>query len=185
MQLSGLRARGCTGGGAIFKDYGVTLRLSPVVLAEGRILLHIGTEVTEIDNQTGQPVFGTFCARLTYPEERDDGGDTLGRFDRFWRASSNDIAANHQRPSGPTRPADSRCVVSFTRLSAAGDRTRDLVTPYILKPAQPNEIARPTDGFADASDPQTWRLGRINRLYAPSNPEAIKDYKGPVSFIQD
>jgi hypothetical protein len=29
-----------------------------------------------------------------------------------------------------------------------------IVTPYIVKPAKPGEIAQPTDGFADASDPQ-------------------------------
>jgi pilus assembly protein CpaC len=61
-----------------------------------------------------------------------------------------------------------------------------IVTPYIVKPTKPDEIARPTDGFTDATDPQTWLLGRVNQLYAtPSNPEALKDYKGPVGFIQD
>jgi pilus assembly protein CpaC len=61
-----------------------------------------------------------------------------------------------------------------------------VVTPYIIKPVQANQIAKPTDGFADASDPQTWLLGRINKLYAsPGNQEAIQDYKGPVGFIQD
>ena len=29
-----------------------------------------------------------------------------------------------------------------------------VVTPYIVRPVSPNEIARPDDGFADASDPQ-------------------------------
>jgi pilus assembly protein CpaC len=61
-----------------------------------------------------------------------------------------------------------------------------IVTPYIVKPVRANEISKPTDGFADASDPQTSFLGRINRLYAsPGNREAIQDYKGPVGFIQD
>ena len=35
-----------------------------MVLAEGRILLRLATEVTEIDNTTGQPVFGTFVPGL-------------------------------------------------------------------------------------------------------------------------
>jgi pilus assembly protein CpaC len=56
----------------------------------------------------------------------------------------------------------------------------------LVKPVGPNEIAKPTDGFTDSSDPQAWLLGRVNQLYAsPGNPEAIKDYKGPVGFIQD
>ena len=61
-----------------------------------------------------------------------------------------------------------------------------IVTPYIAKSVKPNEIAKPTDGFTDSTDPQAWLLGRVNQLYAsPGNPQAIKDYKGPVGFIQD
>ncbi len=55
---------GCTGGGAIFQPYGVTLRFSPVVLSEGRILLHLATEVTEIDTQTEATVYGTVVPGL-------------------------------------------------------------------------------------------------------------------------
>lgn len=54
---TGSGAVSCTGG-AVFKDYGVTLRFSPVVLSEGHILLHLATEVTEIDTQAAT-VFGT------------------------------------------------------------------------------------------------------------------------------
>ena len=39
------------------------------------------------------------------------------------------------------------------------------VTPYIAKPVNPGDIARPDDGFVDASDPQTILLGRLNKLY--------------------
>ena len=36
-------------GGATFQPYGVTLTFTPIVLGEGRILLHLSTEVTDID----------------------------------------------------------------------------------------------------------------------------------------
>ena len=42
---SGTTAGSCTGG-TTFQPYGVTLRFSPVVLSEGRILLHLATEVS-------------------------------------------------------------------------------------------------------------------------------------------
>lgn len=38
----------CTAGAA-FKNYGITLSFEPVVLSEGRILLHLATEVADID----------------------------------------------------------------------------------------------------------------------------------------
>jgi pilus assembly protein CpaC len=59
-------APSCTGNGVCqigteFKPYGVTLRFSPVVLAEGRILLHLATEVTEIDDQNGKLISGSIA----------------------------------------------------------------------------------------------------------------------------
>ena len=39
----------CSPGGVTYQPYGVTLNFAPVVLSAGRILLHIATEVTELD----------------------------------------------------------------------------------------------------------------------------------------
>jgi pilus assembly protein CpaC len=55
---------GCTGGGAIFQPYGITLGFTPIVLAEGRIELHLSTAVTEIDTQTAATVYGTLVPGL-------------------------------------------------------------------------------------------------------------------------
>ena len=61
-----------------------------------------------------------------------------------------------------------------------------IVTPIIVKPVAAAAFAKPDDGFTDASDPQAWLLGRMNKLYAtPSNPEAIRQYRGRAGFIQD
>jgi pilus assembly protein CpaC len=40
-----------------------------------------------------------------------------------------------------------------------------VVTPYIAKSVDRNQLALPTDGFADASDPSAWLLGRVNKIY--------------------
>jgi pilus assembly protein CpaC len=175
----------CTGG-ADFKYFGVTLRFSPVVLAEGRILLHLATEVTEIDTQHSAIVFGTlvpgFLTRKNETTVEIPSGGSIasaGLLQTETRQSINGLPGLLDLP-----------------ILGALFRSRDyqkqetelmiIVTPYIVKPVGPNEIARPTDGFADASDPQAWLLGRVNQLYAtPGNPEAMKDYKGPVGFIQD
>ncbi len=45
---------------------------------------------------------------------------------------------------------------------------------------------RPDDNFQDASDPQAWLLGRVNRIYATrNNPELTRNYKGRIGFIHD
>jgi pilus assembly protein CpaC len=177
---------GCTGGGATFKDYGVTLRFTPIVLAEGRIDLHLATEVTEIDSQTAQVVYGTlvpgfFTRKNETSVEIPSGGSiaSAGLLQTISRQAINGLPGLLDLP-----------------ILGALFRSRDyqrqetelmiIVTPYIVKPVKPNEIAKPTDGFTDSTDPQAWLLGRMNQLYAsPGNPEAIKDYKGPVGFIQD
>ena len=182
---TGSGAVSCTGG-AVFKDYGVTLRFSPVVLSEGRILLHLATEVTEIDTQTAATVFGTLVPGfLTRKNE-----------------TTVEIPSGGSIASAGLLQTTSRQVINglpvLLDLPVLGAlfRSRDyqrqetelmiIVTPYIVKPVKPNEIARPTDGFTDSTDPQAWLLGRVNQLYAsPGNPQAITDYKGPVGFIQD
>jgi pilus assembly protein CpaC len=40
-----------------------------------------------------------------------------------------------------------------------------LVTPYVVQAVAQADLSRPDDGFADAPDPQTVLLGRLNRLY--------------------
>jgi pilus assembly protein CpaC len=182
---TGSGAVSCTGG-AVFKDYGVTLRFSPVVLSEGRILLHLATEVTEIDTQTAATVFGTLVPGfLTRKNE-----------------TTVEIPSGGSIASAGLLQTTSRQVINglpvLLDLPVLGAlfRSRDyqkqetelmiIVTPYIVKPVRPNEIAKPTDGFTDSTDPQAWLLGRVNQLYAsPGNPQAITDYKGPVGFIQD
>ena len=61
-----------------------------------------------------------------------------------------------------------------------------IVTPYIAKHSNVADLTRPDDGLADASDPQSIFLGRVNRLYSTrSNPQAVQNFKGKVGFIQD
>jgi pilus assembly protein CpaC len=177
---------GCTGGGAIFQPYGVTLRFTPVVLAEGRIMLHLATEVTEIDTQTEATVYGTVVPGLLTRKnetsvEIPSGGSiaSAGLLQTISRQAINGLPGLLDLPVLGALFRSSDYLRQETELMI-------IVTPYIVKPAGPNEIAKPTDGFTDSTDPQAWLLGRVNQLYAsPSNPQAIKDYKGPVGFIQD
>jgi pilus assembly protein CpaC len=182
----------CTNGGfcsvtILYKDYGVSLRFTPVVLAEGRIELHVAAEVTDIDNNhtsqtiNGFPVYGFLTRKNETTVEIPSGGSI---------ASAGLLqTASRQAINGLPGLLDLPILGTLFRSRDYQRQETELlivITPYIVKPAGPHEIAKPTDGFADASDPQAWFLGRMNRLYAsPANPEALKDYKGPVGFIRD
>ena len=61
-----------------------------------------------------------------------------------------------------------------------------MVTPYIVHAVDPKDVARPDQNFEDASDPQGWFLGRVNRIYSSSGGlRPMPNYTGKVGFITD
>jgi pilus assembly protein CpaC len=177
---------GCFSGGVSFKDYGITLNFSPVILSEGRILLHLATEVTDIDFQNsvtiqGVPTPGVRTRKNETTIELPSGGSiaTAGLIQQQTRQVVNGFPGLLNLPILGSLFRSRDYLKSETELMI-------IVTPIIVKAVRPNEIARPDDGFSDSTDPQAWLLGRVNKLYAtPSNPEAVKNYRGRVGFIQD
>jgi pilus assembly protein CpaC len=169
-----------------YKPVGVELNFTPVVLSEGRILLRIATEVTEVDNQNSFTYAG-----VTVPGFRTRKHETSVELPSGGSIATAGLLQQNARNSINGLPA----VMNLPILGALF-RSRDyqrqetelliVVTPYIVRPVAPNEISRPDDGFADASDPQGWLLGRVNRLYSSrNNPEAVQNYKGRFGFITD
>ena len=176
----------CSPGGATYQPYGITLNFSPIVLSEGRILLHLATEVTELDYQTSVTIQG-----VVVPGLRTRKNETTVEI-----PSGGSIAS-----AGLLETTTQQVINGFPGLMnlpilGALFRSRDyqkeetelliVVTPYLIRATSARDLPKPDDGFADSSDPQAWLLGRINRLYAsPNNPEAVKNFKGRIGFILD
>jgi pilus assembly protein CpaC len=172
--------------GIVFKPYGVSLNFTPVVLSEGRILLHLTTEVTEVDLQN------TFSyANVAVPGFKTRKNETTIEL-----PSGGSIAT-----AGLLTQTASQAITGLPGLInlpilGALFRSRDylrletellvVVTPYIVKPISSQEVTRPDDGYSDASDPQAWLLGRVNRIYSTrSNPQLMQNFKGRIGFIHD
>ncbi len=172
--------------GAAFKPYGISLRFEPVVLSEGRILLHVGTEVSDLDFTHGAIVGGVSTPGLLSRNnettiELPSGGSiaTAGLIQQKSLQVINGLPGLLNIPILGTLFRSRDYQKEETELMI-------IVTPIIVKPVAASALAKPDDGFTDASDPQAWLLGRMNKLYAtPSNPEARRDYHGRVGFIQD
>lgn len=180
----------CAGGfcttNVAFKNYGVTLNMTPVVLSQGRIMLRLATEVTEID-----PTQTVTIANIAVPAFRTRKNETTVELPSGGSLATAGLITNNTRQAINGLPG----LINLPVLGALF-RSRDyqrqetelmvIVTPYIAKSSQPGEIKRPDDGLADSSDPQAWLLGRVNRLYSTrSNPEAVQNLKGRFGFIQD
>jgi len=180
----------CTGGvcelNIVQQPYGVTLNFTPVVLSQGRIQLRVGTEVTDIDYskeiiiaETAVPGFRTRKNETTV--ELPSGGSIVS--------------------AGLISTQSSQAITGLPGLMnlpvlGALFRSRDyqrqetelliVVTPYIVHAVDPKDVARPDQNFVDASDPQAWLLGRVNRIYSSSGGlRPMPNYSGRVGFITD
>jgi pilus assembly protein CpaC len=162
------------------------LAFTPIVLSSGRIVLHIATEVTEID-----PTVSAVIQSVTVPGLRTRKNETTVEL-----PSGGSIATGGLLQTLSTQAINGTPGLMNLPILGALFRSRDYqrddtelviaITPYLVRAVSANSIPKPDDGFAEASDPQAWLLGRVNHLYAsPNNPEAIKNYKGHVGFIQD
>ncbi|MGH6818892.1 MAG: type II and III secretion system protein family protein [Methylovirgula sp.] len=176
----------CSPGGATYQPYGITLNFEPIVLSEGRILLHLATEVTELDYQTSVSIQGVIVPGLRTRKnettvELPSGGSiaSAGLLETTTEQVINGFPGLMDLPILGTL---------FRSRDYQKEETELLivVTPYLVRATSASALPRPDDGFADSSDPQAWLLGRINRLYAsPNNPEAVKSFKGRFGFILD
>jgi pilus assembly protein CpaC len=169
-----------------FKPYGVSLNFTPVVLNEGRILLRVATEVTEVDASLAVSVGGVstvgFRTRKNETSvELPSGGSIVsaGLIQSLSRSTINGLPGLMNLP----------VLGALFRSRDYERRETELmivVTPYIAKSVKPSEVAKPTDGFVEATDPQAVLLGRVNRIYSTAgNPQIMQNYKGRLGFIAD
>lgn len=178
-----------TGGciiGVSFKPYGVSLNFTPVVVSEGRILLRVATEVTEIDPTT---VVAFQSANI--PSMRTRKNETSVELPSGASIATAGLIQNKSRQTINGLPGLMNLPVLGT-LFRSRDYQREetelliVVTPYIAKPVKGRELVRPDDGFSDPTDPQSWLLGRVNRIYSTkSNPQLIRNFRGRIGFIND
>jgi pilus assembly protein CpaC len=169
-----------------YKPIGVSLNFTPVVLGDGRISLRVYTEVTELDyenafkvNEANIPSFKTRKADTTV--EVPSGGSLImaGMIQNASRQVQNGTPGLMSIPI-------------LGQLFRSRDYQRNetelmiMVTPYLAKAVDAKDIPLPTDGFVDASDPSSWFLGRINRIYGLNKGTAPNGkLNGAVGFILD
>jgi len=170
--------------GITYRPVGVSLNFTPIVLSEGRISIHVSTEVTEIDadNQitlrtTNVPGFRTRRAETTV--ELPSGGvlATAGLMMQSTRHGITGIPALMNLPILGTmfRSRDYQRNESELMI---------IVQPFIAKPSDPGQIARPDDGFADPSDPSSVLMNRLVKTYG-QGVNRPNPFRGSAGFITD
>ena len=175
-----------------FKNFGVSLNFTPVVLSGGRISLKVMTEVSDLSSNNAITVAQpNSAATATVPSIRTRRADTTvelpsggslamaGMIQDSTRHNINGFPGLMQLPIlGPL----------FKSNDYINQRTElmILVTPYIVRAVASKDLSRPDDGFADPSDPAQVLLGRFNRIYGVGGKvEPADGYHGKYGFILD
>jgi pilus assembly protein CpaC len=169
-----------------FKKFGISLNFTPVVLTEGRISLRVMTEVSEISLENSITITGTTVPsiktrRAETTLEIPSGGSMAmaGLIQEQTKQAINGLPGLDQLPVLGQLFRSQDFVNNQTELMV-------LVTPYVVRAVAQQELSRPDDGFASASDPQSVLLGRINRIYGvPGRGEPVGSYRGTYGFITD
>ena len=153
-----------------YKKFGVSLNFTPVVLTEGLISLKVMTEVSDLSSDNAITLAPAVGASLTIPSIRTRRADTMleipsggamamaGMLQEQTRQQINGLPGLMQLPVLGALFKSRDYINRQTELMV-------LVTPYIVRATAPKNLSRPDDGFADASDPSTVLLGRLNRIY--------------------
>ena len=167
----------------IFKEFGVGVAFTPVVMSEGRISLKIESEVSELSNQgaiqiSNLQIPAIKTRRAASTVELPSGGslamagllseDTRQNIDGFPGLKDVPMLGTLFRSRDFIR-RESELVV--------------IVTPYVVRPTARKELARPSDGLGDATDKKGNFLGHMNRIYGRGSTIPDGGLKGDYGFI--
>ena len=164
-----------------FKQFGVGLSFTPVVLSAGRISLQLSTEVSELTNTGAYTLQGsTPGSGLVIPALSVRRAETTIEL-----PSGGSFAVAGLMQHNTKQVIEGFPGVKDMPILGALFRSRDfqndetelvvLVTAYLVRPTTEAKLAAPTDGFVAPADVETILLGRLNAIYkkgtAPISPQ--------------
>ncbi|QYA13338.1 type II and III secretion system protein family protein [Rhizobium sp. AB2/73] len=158
--------------------YGITLAFTPVVLAGGRISLHVQTQVSEPVASSSTPTYNQRAANTSV--ELPSGGSI---------ALAGLLSDNVQQTTSGTPGASKIPILGalFRQKSFQRDESELVIiaTPYLVRPVARDKLARPDDNFSPTNDAGVFFMNRVNKIYGRKDgpPVADADFHGTVGFI--
>ncbi len=185
-----------------FKEFGIGLGFTPMVLSKGKISMKISTEVSELTNEnsffipgttfidpdtgaatvtTGLQIPGLTVRRANTTVELASGGSLVmaGLLQEDLRQTIDGVPGIKDTPilgqlfrSRDFRNDESELVI--------------IVTPYLVDGTHESKLKDPTEGFVVASDVETILMGKLVSTYGLSNAGVTAtSLQGPMGFILD
>ncbi len=167
-----------------YKQFGVSLSFTPVVLSEGRISLHVRTEVSELSSEGAIQISGVSVPSLAVRR-----GETTLELPSGGAMVMGGLLRDQSRQALGGFPGLKNLPV-LGALFGSRDYQRNetelviIVTPYLVSPTTTASLARPDDGFAAPNDSAANFLNRLNRMYGvQGQPAPAATYYGRYGFI--
>ncbi|NBC20954.1 MAG: type II and III secretion system protein family protein [Alphaproteobacteria bacterium] len=168
--------------GIEFKQFGVGLGFTPVVLSENRISLKVSTEVSELSAQGAAGDVPALSVRRVDSTVELPSGQSMMLAGLIQSRSRQEL----------DKVPGIKHVPVIGSLFQSRDFTSDeselvvIITPYLVDPTAKRKLRTPADGFANASDIQTVLFGKLNRLYGKGEYSlGPENYRAPVGFIEE
>lgn len=153
-----------------FKEFGISLEFTPVVLGPGRISLKVKTNVSDIDQSIGLSIpVGSEGQTMLVPGFRSRSSETTVELPSGGSLMTAGLIQQNSRTSLGGIPGVSNLPI-IGALARSRDYTRQeselmiTITPYLAKSVAANELARPDTGLRDVSDVAGVALGQINAI---------------------
>jgi len=143
-----------------FKEFGVQLAFTPVVLSAGRISLKVRAEVSEITGFTssGIPILSSRRAETTVEQPSGGAFVIAGLMQENTQRSAAGFPGLRKLPIIGALFSSKSFINNETELVM-------IITPYLVKPASPQALARPDDNLFMANDAEAYFLHRLNKVY--------------------
>ncbi len=146
-----------------YKQYGVSLAYTPTVLSDGRISLRVRPEVSELSSAGAVTISGTTIPALT--TRRTETTVELGSGQSLVIGGL--LSNNHNNSFTKTPGVGDLPILGALFRSNAFQRNETelviVVTPYLVKPVNANDIVLPTDGYKAPTDADRILLDQLTR----------------------
>lgn len=167
-----------------FRQFGIGLNFTPVVLNSGRISLRVATEVSAIAPENsittaGISVPGLRVRRAETTVELPSGGSLV-----VAGLLRDEFSTNI---SGVPGLSDIPLIGALLRTNSLNQSETELVvavTAYLVAPVNPSQVKVPTEGVGVPSDYDLYLRGRLHAVYGKvegSPPEEA--LRGPIGYI--
>ncbi|MGE3530066.1 MAG: type II and III secretion system protein family protein, partial [Methyloceanibacter sp.] len=148
-----------------YKEFGVGVAFTPVVLSEGRISLKIESEVSELSN-----VGAIVLDDISIPALKKRQANSTVELPSGGSIALAGLISDDVRQNIDGFPGLKDVPVLGTLFRSRDFIKREtelvvIVTPYLVKPVAQKDLAKPLDGLAESTDRKANFWGHLNRIY--------------------